>query len=135
MNLSIFIELFRNDKLRFRRPAPVLMTLFPTWPDSAIGDSSNGLPPGGDPRFRERRPRVEQGNGAPAQNPLLRGNAWSNPNRGEGGGALFRRVAGLGQVSSSRGMSLDGAYIQLLYEIREEMNLCPRAEENHEWAR
>ena len=53
----------------------------------------------------------------------------------ERGGALFRRVAGLGQVSSSRGMSLDGAYIQLLYEIREEMNLCPRAEENHEWAR
>ena len=29
-------------------------------------------------------------------------------------------------------MSLDGAYIQLLYEIREEMNLCPRAEENHD---
>ena len=94
VNLSIFIELFRNDKPGFRRPAPVLMTLFPTWPDSAIGDSSNGLPPGGDPRFRERRPRVEQGNGAPAQNALLRGNARFPA-------ATGRRGSGVGMIKGS----------------------------------
>ena len=31
--------------------------------------------PGGDPRFQDRRPRVEREDDTPAQNPLLRGNA------------------------------------------------------------